>query len=237
MISLLVEYHCNINICQVAVGNNLLDCKCGRGFSSSIESTRFRHHALQWLGVSIPTVNSAPVWPRVVALQRFHMRRVRGLHKLLPVANELNLNFAVVTMEQLTLHEQIERWSKTDVVISCSAAALMFLVIMPPGSHYVVVPHTVKSRDIVGECFYTAYAMDLQVQFHPLCGRTCTYLHDIGRTRQLCGHLHDEHGKHFMDHIEFWLYKDIKLRDSHVAEFRRILGSILGETQVPSPRQ
>ena len=84
-------------------------------------------------------------------------------------------------------------------MISPSAAALVLLVLMPPASHYIAVPaiHTLASTEIIGQCYYKTYAHQLKIQFHPLCGRKCTYVFDGQGSAQ--GHCDKKHIKFMVE--------------------------------------
>ena len=177
-----------------------------------MEVERFRLHILHFYRLPLPS-SPQSLTLRMMALQRASTRRTQGLHKLLDVAEELSLDIAIVIMEQLTYREQIQRWSQTDVLIAPTGAALVNLVIMPPGAHWIEVP--LQGDHIVG-CFYRTHAEDLQIKHHALCGTHCR---DI-KLNPLCE-------SHMM--IEIYrevVYRTVQIQSCHFTQLKKILRAI-----------
>ena len=159
-----------------------------------------------------PSVASAVT---MMLVQRASTRRIQNVPSLLDAALELGFCIQITRMEELTMREQIHSWFSADAAISATSAALVHLVMMRPGSHYIEVPMAVNTIEL---CYYRAHAEDLQIRYHSLCGSWC---HVFNATQ---------------DSLDVQ-YQDLYIQEDHLVEFRRILHICWPDHQISAAPQ
>jgi hypothetical protein len=170
---------------------------CWVGFFSAYESQLFREHMH-----GLYSLTGRLEGVRVTVLRRRSTRGVRNLQALVDVAVAMQIQTDEVVMESMSFREQMRQLTITTILLATNGAALVNMVLVPAGSHYVEIPMNGYITDL---CFYQAHALSLGLHYHDLCDGACTNLEEAN---------HDE------------AYQDFSITPAQVEKFRKVLDAI-----------
>ena len=221
-------------VLQSPQGGTTFHCgNCARGFFGRAEAALFRQHTLEVHRLQ-PTTQAArgPGTSdklRLMAIQRRSMRKVRKLEALVAVAHDMGVDIVVLILEDFSYREQLRHWSMRNAVVASTGAALVNIVLMPPGSHLIDIPLRHPSGlYFVPTCFYQSYALAIGVHFHVICGSEC-----LVRAASCCQAL----PKVNCDSDERngdWIYQDVVITPRMVEEFSKLLRGLGASNEAPS---
>ena len=204
---------------------------CYPGFFGQAEAALFRQHTIESHRL-LAHVNNArgpalatPEEMRMLVSQRAKMRRVLNLDALVSVAQDMALDVIMLIMENLPFREQVRQWVIANVVVATNGAALINLVLMPPGSFWIEIPFRYPVQHTGEPCLYQAHAAAVGVKHHALCDGECLDIATLARRHP-----------HMFDKLD-WLYMDNIVTTTMVATFRTLLSGILvaAARQTPAP--